>query len=190
MSVHARGESPMRLAERVDDVPVLGLGLVRRVDEHETAALGRRHEADAARKTVLTQHADAPIGRERSASCAARRDELEQIQAVVSSQHLSREPRRARVTRKGSRSPLYRCTRSSSAPRLGAGGSGGRPELSMPDLVFAVLLRVARPQAVPAGARVRLDVAQRLGLRGETSEDADQHDVLEHVGVVAGVKRV
>ena len=91
-------ETPVRLRERLDDLRVLVLHLVRRIDQHQSAALRRRHQADAAFKPVRAQHGDAAIRAElllqRPVLCGV---ELEEIDAVRRSQQLAREPRRAGI---------------------------------------------------------------------------------------------
>ena len=65
-----------------------------------------------------------------------------------------------------------------------------RPEQADAALVFAVLLRVAAEQRIAAGAGVGVDEAIALVLRAEMTQDEHQHQVLEDVGMVAGVKGV
>ena len=65
-----------------------------------------------------------------------------------------------------------------------------RPESADALRVLALLLRVAAFQRIPAGAGVRVDVAVAFFLRVQVAQHQREHHVLEHVGVVAGVKGV
>ncbi len=60
----------------------------------------------------------------------------------------------------------------------------------MPRSYSAFLLRVAAEQRVAARAGVGVDEAVALLLRAEVAQHEHQDDVLEHVGVVAGVEGV
>src|SRR5205085_4259977 len=53
-----------------------------------------------------------------------------------------------------------------------------------------VLFRVTAEQRVAARAGVGVDEAVALLLGAEVAQDEHQHEVLEHVGVIAGVKGV
>ena len=65
-----------------------------------------------------------------------------------------------------------------------------RPEQADAALVFTVLLGVAAEQRIAAGAGVGVDEAIALVLRAEMAQHQHQDQVLEHVGVVAGMKGV
>ena len=72
----------------------------------------------------------------------------------------------------------------------GAGRSSRVQSRPTPRSYSPFFLRVAAEQRVAAGAGVGVDQAIRLVLRVHVAEDEHQHQVLEHVGVIAGMERV
>ena len=62
------------------------------------------------------------------------------------------------------------------------------PQAADPVLVFGELNGVTRIQGIGAGARVRVDDPELLVLLAEVARQLNKNQVLEYVGMVAGVK--
>jgi hypothetical protein len=111
---------------------------------------------------------------------------LEQPKAIAFTQLTERNERRARIVPQA-------CVRIEARDKLEIVRDRGRylappPQSSHPFRELAALGRPFAFERVEAGARMGVDDPERRVLEREVAQQAQQDEVLEHVGVVAGVE--
>ncbi len=74
--------------------------------------------------------------------------------------------------------------------RQGGRQVGAAPKAANAFTVLGLLLRVLALQQVATGPRMGVDKAQRLVFGHHVAQHLGQHQMLEHVGMVAGVEGV
>ena len=187
--VHAVGEAQDGLAQRRDDAAVVATAFVARVHQHHRAFGRRRHLALEAVEAVLVIHLGtlqlADVRREDAVVGGV---QLEQSQLVLRAQQHLRKRGRAGVL-------LQHAVGVELAHQLHVVGHRLRQVVTVPEpqhalLELALLLRKAAFERVAARAGVGVDDAVGLVLQVHVAQHADERDVLEHIGVVAGVKGV
>ncbi len=113
---------------------------------------------------------------------------LVEVQAVARAQQHLREGRRAGVLREPAAAVELAHPRDIVGQRRRQ--TGRVPEPADAVAVLGVALRVVALERVAAGAGVGVEQGVGLGLERHVAQHLHQHQVLEHVGVVAGMEGV
>ena len=192
--IDAGREALERIFHHVEHAGVVGLELVARVAQHQRSLGGRRQEFLDALETVFLQHGDLAtrfelghVGLERAGVGGV---QLEQLDAVtVAALHdLLFDERRAGID-------LVRSARVERLDQVDIGLQRRGQVRCVEQALHAVDGLAAgfgkfAVQSIQPGSGVRVEHGQgRLFLR-EILQDADQHGVLEHIGVISCVKGV
>ena len=199
--IAAGGKALQGILHRGRHLPVVGLELIARVDQHQAAAARRRQQALEAGKAVVAHHLDgvgpAQLGHVVVEQAAVGGVQLEQAQLVLRAHQRGGDEGRAGVL-------AQRFATVEAGEQLQIGGEGLRrpgfirctgaillPQRQHAFAGFATGLRVAAVQTVQAGAGMGVGQQQgRVLGGGEVAQDRNQRHVLEHIGVVACMEGV
>ena len=177
-------------AQRGHHGAVVRCEFVRRIDQHQSPARRWRQNRFHSHESVAGRdgHAAPFLRKLRGQNLLLGAVQFEEAQAILRPQHAERDPWRTRIV------PQHAIRiRGADQPQIV--GHGFRRIVSPPEQFNAVAKlgvpdRVSLLERIHAGAGMRIDHQQRLLLLGEKSQQRDQHDVLQRVGVVAGMVAV
>ena len=169
---------------------VVVAGFVGRIDQHQRAARRRRQQCLEGVETVGGGDADAPalILEVVLQDFAVAAVEFEQAQAILRAQGLQGEPGGAGIK-------TQVAVRIAGAHLIDiVGQRGGQilagPQLADAALVFLQLGRIARVQCIQTRARMGVDDPERFVFLPQVTAQLDEQKVLQHIGVIAGMKGV
>ena len=183
---------PERPGQRLRDAFRLARRFVGRIDQHQAAALLRRQPGVERDKAVdLDDRQPGVAAHARHQRGALLRMQFAQRDAVLRPQQALRDRRRAGVSG-GASLGVERPQRRQIGLQQGGDGRRRLGVLQPGDAVapFARAPRLFPREVVTPGARMRVDEAQRRGLARQIDENAREQRMLEHVGEIAGVKRM
>jgi len=205
--VAARGKALDALLNAGAHAVVIALDLVARVDQHQRAARpagarGRWQHRAQSFEAVFARHRDRAaslkLGHVARQGLAVGRVQFEQLEPVargLAHQAVHHEGRtgvnaqRARGVEVGHQVKVVVDGRGRFG-RLPFGGAHGGHELDDAVLRLAALLGVVAVQPVQTGPGVGVDQVDAGLFEHEVAQRGHQRDVLEHIGVIAGMKGV